>query len=59
MIKNFVLGLLVLIVSVPTILFAEAKHMPSSISWEKSLEDAVAKAKDTGKPVLLDFFMIA
>ena len=33
------------------------KGTPSAIVWEKTLEDAIAKAKTAGKPILLDFFI--
>ncbi|MCF6154681.1 MAG: hypothetical protein E3K36_05395 [Candidatus Brocadia sp.] len=35
---------------------ADTKNTPPSIVWEKTLDEAVTKAKMTGKPVLLDFF---
>lgn len=36
---------------------ADNKDKPPAIVWEKNLEDAMAKAKTTGKPILLDFFI--
>jgi len=36
---------------------ADNKGAPPAIVWEKTLEDAIAKAKTTGKSILLDFFV--
>lgn len=36
---------------------ADNKGAPPAIVWEKTLEDAIAKAKTTGTPILLDFFV--
>ena len=36
---------------------ADNKGTPPTIVWEKTLEDAIAKAKTTGKSILLDFFV--
>lgn len=36
---------------------ADNKGTPPTIVWEKTLEDAIAKAKTTGTPILLDFFV--
>ncbi len=33
--------------------------MEPVIVWEKTVEDAIAKAKASGKPVLVDFYLIA
>ncbi len=42
-----------------TSIFADTKETKPAILWEKTLEDAQAKAKASGKPILLDFYMIA
>ena len=36
---------------------ADNKGAPPAIVWEKTLEDAIAKAKTPGKSILLDFFV--
>ena len=36
---------------------ADNKGAPSTIVWEKNLEDSIAKAKTAGKSILLDFFI--
>ncbi len=36
---------------------ADNKGAPPAIVWEKNLEDSIAKAKTTGKSILLDFFI--
>ena len=36
---------------------ADTKDAPTTIVWEKTYEDAVAKAKTAGKPIVLDFFV--
>jgi hypothetical protein len=36
---------------------ADNKDTSSLISWEKTFEDTVTKAKTMGKPILLDFFI--
>lgn len=59
MLKTIVLGFMVLTVPITAILYADMEITPPAILWEKNLEDAMAKAKAAGKPVLLDFFMIA
>ncbi len=38
---------------------ADDKGGPPAIVWEKTLSDAQGKAKASGKPVLVDFYMIA
>jgi|GEM_PF-2095845 len=38
---------------------ADNKGGPSAIVWEKTLSDAQGKAKASGKPILIDFYMIA
>jgi hypothetical protein len=34
----------------------EVTTMADAIQWESELEKALARARDEGKPVLLDFF---
>ncbi|GAN32403.1 MAG: hypothetical protein DYG83_17290 [Candidatus Brocadia sp. AMX2] len=54
---KYVLPCLILFVAPLAVsLAAETKNIPPSIVWEKTLEDAITKAKTMGKPVLLDFF---
>lgn len=36
---------------------ADNKGTPPTIVWEKTLEDAVAKAKTGRMPIMLDFFV--
>ncbi len=36
---------------------ADNKGTPPTFVWEKTLEDALAKSKAAGKPVMLDFFI--
>ncbi len=45
------------IIPVAGIGIADNKDVPPAIVWEKNLEDAIAKAKTTGKSILLDFFV--
>ncbi len=42
-----------------TAIFADTKEGKPAIVWEKTVEDAIARAKTSGKPVLVDFYMIA
>lgn len=49
--------LALMVVSIPLVLAADTKNAPPAISWEKSLDDAVAKAKAEHKNVLMDFFV--
>lgn len=56
MLKYVLPCLILLVTPLAVSLAAETRNTPSSIVWEKTLDDAVAKAKTTGKPVLLDFF---
>jgi len=54
---NYVICCLsVLVAPLAVILAADTKNAPPAIVWEKTLDDAVAKAKTAGKPILLDFF---
>ncbi|MBM4064292.1 MAG: hypothetical protein FJ266_01395 [Planctomycetes bacterium] len=45
------------IIPVAGIVIADNKSTPPAIVWEKNLEDSIAKAKTTGKSILLDFFI--
>lgn len=45
------------IMPIAVAVIAENKGAPPAIVWEKTLEDAIAKAKTTGTPILLDFFV--
>lgn len=58
MFKNIFLGFTLLSASFISFAFADTKGTPASIPWEKGLDEALAKAKATGQPILLDFFMI-
>ena len=42
-----------------TAIFTDTKEGKPAIVWEKTVEDAIARAKPAGKPVLVDFYMIA
>ena len=57
--RRYVLSFLaaLAIISVTDIGIADNKSTPPAIVWEKTLEDAIAKAKTTGKSILLDFFI--
>ena len=35
------------------------RNIMPAIVWEKTLDDAVTRAKAEGKPIFLDFYMIA
>ena len=49
--RRISLGVLLLMVgTVPTLIAGEG------VKWEKSLEDGMKKAAETGKPVMLDFY---
>ena len=37
----------------------DTKEIKPAIVWEKTVEDAIAMAKPAGKPILVDFYMIA
>ena len=45
--------------TVMTAIFADTKEGKPAIVWEKTVEDAIDRAKPAGKPVLVDFYMIA
>jgi hypothetical protein len=53
--KNIFFGFTLLAIPFASLISANA---PASIQWEKGLSESIAKAKETGKPVLLDIFMI-
>lgn len=59
MVGKILLGIPLLMLPVMTALFAETKERKPSIVWEKTVEDAIARAKTSRKPVLVDFYMIA
>ena len=45
------LGVLLLMVgTIPTLIASE------EVKWEKTLEDSMAKAEKTGKPMMMDFY---
>lgn len=56
MLKYVLSCLMLLVTPLAVTLAADTKNTPLAIVWEKTLDDAVTKAKTTGKPVLLDFF---
>lgn len=58
MLKNILLGFTLLATPFISLAFADRKEIPAVIQWEKGLDEAIAKAKTTGKPILLDIFMI-
>ena len=53
------LGIPLFLLPVMTALFADTKDGKPAIVWEKTLSDAQVQAKASGKPILLDFYMIA
>lgn len=55
---EYTLSYLIVFTFVPfaTTLIADAKDKLSTIPWENTFEEAVKKAKEAGKPILLDFF---
>ncbi|MDN3515199.1 MAG: hypothetical protein NG747_12480 [Candidatus Brocadia sp.] len=56
MVKTILSCLILGLASIAVTLAANAKDVPSSIVWEKNLEDVIVKAKAAGKSILLDFF---
>ncbi|TLD41994.1 MAG: hypothetical protein JETT_1783 [Candidatus Jettenia ecosi] len=58
MLKNILLNFTLLATPFISLAFADRKEIPVVIQWEKRLDEAIAKAKTTGKPILLDIFMI-
>lgn len=38
------------------VVLSDVKKDAPVISWETTLEDAIAKSEETKKPILLDFF---
>lgn len=59
MLRNILLGMPLFMLPIMTSIFAGAKETKPAIVWEKTLEDALAVAKAAGKPIFLDFYMIA
>ena len=57
MVRYAVSCLTLITVSLPVTLAADTKDAPPAIAWEKSLDDAVVKAKAEHKNILLDFFV--
>ena len=53
------LGIPLFLLPVITSIFADIKETKPAIVWEKTLSDAQVQAKAPGKPILLDFYMIA
>ncbi len=56
MVRYAVSCLTLVAVSLSITLAADTKDAPPAIAWEKSLDEAVAKAKVAHKNILLDFF---
>ena len=56
MLKYILLVLAVSVVPLTKSFAADTKETLPTIVWDKTFEDATAKAKTTGKPILLDFF---
>ncbi len=52
---SFLVVLAAIFLAKPVI--ADSKDTLSAISWEKTFEDTITKAKAPGKPILLDFFI--
>ena len=49
--RRISLGVLVLMVgTIPSLIASE------EIKWEKTLEESMSKAKETGKPMMMDFY---
>ena len=57
--RRYVLSFLAALITIPIAgaVIADNKGTPPAIVWEKTLEDAIARSKVAGKPVLLDFFI--
>ncbi|MCR4321417.1 MAG: thioredoxin family protein [Candidatus Brocadiaceae bacterium] len=57
--RRYALSFLAALATIPIAgtVIADNKGTPPAIVWEKTLEDAIAKAKTTGTPILLDFFV--
>lgn len=58
MLKNVFFHFTVLAVPFISLAFSNTKEVPAVVQWEKGLDEAIAKAKAAGKPILLDIFMI-
>ena len=56
---RYILSVLAALAIIPIAgaVIADNKGAPPAIVWEKTLEDAIAKAKTAGKSILLDFFV--
>ena len=56
---RYILSVLAALAIIPIagIGIADNKDAQPAIVWEKTLEDAIAKAKTAGKSILLDFFV--
>ena len=49
--RRISLGVLLLMVgTIPALIASE------EIKWEKTLEESMSKAKETGKPMMMDFY---
>ncbi len=59
MVGKILLGIPLFLLPVITSIFADIKETKPAIVWEKTLSDAQVQAKAPGKPILLDFYMIA
>ncbi len=57
--RRYVLSFLaaLITISIAGVVIADNKGASPTIVWEKTLEDAIAKAKTAGKSILLDFFV--
>ena len=57
--RRYVLSFLAVAALMPLAgaVIADNKDAAPAIVWEKTLEDAIANAKTTGKSILLDFFV--
>lgn len=57
--RRYVLSFLAALITIPIAgaVIADNKGTPPTIVWEKTLEDAIARSKAAGKPILLDFFI--
>ena len=49
--RRISLGILLLMVGTVPVLIAS-----DEIKWEKTLEDSMTKAAETGKPMMMDFY---
>lgn len=58
MLKNIFFSFTMLAVPFISSAFSGTKEASAAIQWEKGFDEAIAKSKATGKPILLDVFMI-